>query len=151
MNDLSPLPHKPTLAQIMRLQEFMLAQDEQLDLPTKHYFAEGMYGRELFVPADAIVVGKMHRHEHLIMLMQGDTTIWTDQGMQRITAPMVWVSSAGTKRVFRTHSDCVFLTVHLNPSNTTDEAELEASIIVPNHEIEFDASSAIEELQGELS
>jgi hypothetical protein len=108
-----------------------LAKYEQMGLEPKHYFADGEYGRELFIKAQTFVVGKIHLHEHLVMLAIGEVTINTDKGMERIKGPKMWVSPAGAKRALFTHTDCVFWTVHLNPSNTQDIATLEAAIIEP--------------------
>ena len=108
-----------------------LAKYEQIELTPEHYFADGEYGRELFIKAETFVVGKIHLHEHLVMLACGEVTINTDKGMERIKGPKMWVSPAGAKRALFTHTDCVFWTVHLNPTNTQDLAELEAAIIEP--------------------
>lgn len=119
---------EPTMADKKVFQE-ALAQLPQVELTPVHHFAEHVYGRELFIPAGTVVVGKIHRHEHLVMLMKGDVTINTGEGMERIVGPKVWVSQPGIKRVLYTHTDCTFFTVH--PSDKRDLAELEADIIEP--------------------
>lgn len=108
-----------------------LAKYEQTELTPDHYFADGQYGRELRIPAQTFVVGKIHLHEHLVMLASGEATINTDKGMERIKGPKMWVSPAGAKRALFTHTDCVFWTTHQNLSNTQDLAALEAAIIEP--------------------
>jgi hypothetical protein len=97
----------------------------------EHFFAKGQYGREFRVKAGKFLTGKIHRHEHLVMLASGEVTINTDKGMERITGPKMWVSPAGAKRVLYTHTDCVFWTAHLNLTNTRDLAEIEAEHIEP--------------------
>lgn len=108
-----------------------LAKYEQTELTPDHYFADGQYGRELRIPAQTFVVGKIHLHEHLVMLASGEATINTDKGMERIKGPKMWVSPAGAKRALFTHTECVFWTIHQNLSNTQDLAALEAAIIEP--------------------
>ena len=108
-----------------------LAKYEQTELTPDHYFADGQYGRELRIPAQTFVVGKIHLHEHLVMLASGEATINTDKGMERIKGPKMWVSPAGAKRALFTHTECVFWTTHQNLSNTQDLAALEAAIIEP--------------------
>ena len=49
---------------IQRLQDAMMNLP-QIDLPLKHAFTTGIYSREIFLPKDSIVVGKIHRHDHL--------------------------------------------------------------------------------------
>lgn len=120
----------PTRDVVTRAQE-MLAPYKQEELPPEHYFAAGMYGRRLDIPADMYVVAKIHRHEHIVMLLSGEVTINTDRGMERVTGPCIWISPKGAKRILHTHTDCAFFTCHLNPSDTTDLDALEAELIEP--------------------
>lgn len=148
--DLTPKPHMPSRAQVERLQDF-LAQFPQIPNEPRHWFAAGMYGRELPIQADAYVVGKIHRHEHFTLLLSGEATINTDRGMERITGPHIWVSPPGAKRALYTHTDCVFFTVHLNLDNTRDLEAIEADVIVPEPLLAHDAPMLAEfadELQG---
>lgn len=131
MNDLSLLPNKPTLAQIQALEAVGLEQP-QVAIDALHHFAPNVYAREITIPAGVCVVGKLHRHTHLIMLMQGDVTIYTDEGMQRIAGPKVWQSAAGTKRAIFAHEDSTLVTIH--PTQETDLAAIEADVILPEHE-----------------
>ena len=124
------LPKEPSRENVLALQGY-LATLPQLNLPPRHYFAPGMYGRELFIPADSVVVGKIHRHQHITMLIQGEATINTDKGMERISAPHVWISQVDAKRALYTHTDCTFFTCHLNPTDETDLDKLESEIIEP--------------------
>ena len=125
-----PAPPAPTREQIVRLQEAMWpvrsAMPEAL-----HHFAAGMYLRELSIPAGLCIVGKTHRHEHFVMLVKGDASIASEQGVQRVQAPWFAVSPPGIKRVVVAHTDCTFLTVHLNPSDTQDVAQIETEHIEP--------------------
>ena len=122
------LPQEPTRDAVCRLQAH-LATLPQIETTPVHYFAPGMYGRELFIPADSIVVGKIHRHQHITMLIKGEATINTDKGMERIAAPYVWISQVDAKRALVTHTDCIFFTVHA--TNETDLELLEAELIEP--------------------
>lgn len=124
------LPTEPTREAVVALQN-ALATLPQLDLPPKHYFAPGMYGRELAIPADSVVVGKIHRHQHITILLSGTATINTDKGMETITGPHTWISQENAKRALYTHTDCVFFTCHTNETNETDLDVLEAGIIEP--------------------
>lgn len=129
---LDALPKAPTLAHIHRLQEMVAAQPQTLN-DAVHRFADGMYIRELTINAGDVVVGKMHRHEHPAMLIKGSATVYTETGVTHMTAPHVWVSSPGVKRVVHAHDECVFVTIHLNGDNGNDVAAIEAAHIVPEH------------------
>lgn len=130
-------PHQPTLQQIKQLQDAVAAAP-QIEFKPEHYFAPGMYVRKLAIAGGCIVVGKMHRHEHPTMLVQGSARINTDRGMETIHAPHIWISQPHAKRALVTLTDCVFVTVHLNPSDTQDLEAIEADVIVPEALIPYD-------------
>src|ERR1700677_1255262 len=44
----------------------------QVEFPIKHYFSKGVYAREMFLPKGHFCVGKIHKHENLMILSQGD-------------------------------------------------------------------------------
>lgn len=114
------------------------------DLPLSHVFAPGAYARTIFIPKDTLFVGKIHKHAHLNMLMQGDVSVSTEEGPMRMQAPQVLCSKAGTKRVVYTHTDTIWTTVHLTDS--TDLAEIEEQVIAKTYE-EFDAFHDTDVLQ----
>jgi quercetin dioxygenase-like cupin family protein len=138
----------PSRDKIQQLQG-VLAQLPQIETGLEHYFADGMYGRRCFIPAGSVVVGKIHRHEHFVLLIKGSARINTDRGMETISAPHVWVSPPGAKRALVTLEDCEFFTTHLNHGNERDLERIEADVIEPEglltHEAEV--SEFTDELQ----
>jgi len=82
----------------------------QIDIDRKHYFAEGIYAREITVRAGALVIGKMHRHSQINVLSEGEISILTQDGWKRLKAPFTFESPAGTKRVGHAHTDTVWTT-----------------------------------------
>ena len=143
----SPRP-APSRERIQQLQE-VLAPLPQVETGLEHYFADGMYGRRCFIPANSFVVGKVHRHEHFVILLKGSATINTDRGMERISAPRVWVSPPGAKRALYTHEDCEFFTTHLNHDNERDLELIEAEVIEPEGLLTHEAEQ-VSEFKDEL-
>ncbi|NBR01299.1 MAG: hypothetical protein EBT97_12810, partial [Actinobacteria bacterium] len=45
------------------------------DLPLWHAFAPGAYARTIFIPAGTLVVGKIHKHAHLNILIRGRVSV----------------------------------------------------------------------------
>ena len=127
----------PSLQQIKALQDVLMALP-QVDCPVQHFFSPGQYLRVCFIKAGALVVGKMHRHQHPAILLSGTAVINTDRGMETIHGWHVWTSQPNAKRAVAAITDCVFLTVHLNPDNLTDPDELEALLIVPEAQIDYE-------------
>jgi hypothetical protein len=97
----------------------------QAELPTRHYFADGMYCRELPRPAGTLIVGKVHKREHFYIVLSGDVTIAGDGMRERVTAPRIFVSKPGTKRAVYAHVDSVCITVHRTSETDLDKIEQE--------------------------
>jgi hypothetical protein len=91
--------------------------------PLKHTFAGGCYIREIFNPAGALLVTKIHKKEHPFFLMKGRMSILTENGIKTIEAPYNGITKPGTKRVIYTHEECVFITVHATECKTVEEVE----------------------------
>ena len=103
-------------------------------LPLKHIFTPGIYTREIFLPADMILTGRIHRHEHPNFLMAGVVDVFTeDGGLEHLEAPMWCVSPAGTKRAIHVIKDAIWVTIHSNPDNIEDIEELEKRIITEDY------------------
>jgi len=130
MTEIMELPPRPTLEQIQAF-ESILRQFPQVDCPVDHFFADGLYGRLVLIPAGTTVTGKMHAGRHLNVLLAGTIKVTTEQGVIELTAPHVMVSEAGVKRVGHAYTDTLWLTVHA--SDKTDIAELEKELIIPEH------------------
>lgn len=120
----------PTRKHIERL-EHHLVQHEQVDIPALHRFAAGMYAREIVIPPDTLMTGKVHKAEHVSVLLSGEITCLTETGMRRIVGPEVFISPPGTKRVGYTHTECRWLTVHLNPDDSQDVPLIESRLVEP--------------------
>ncbi len=93
--------------------------------PTKHTFAGGCYVREIYNPANMLLVTKIHKVDHPYFLMSGKMSILTEDGIVDIEAPHHGVTKAGTKRVIYTHEPCTFVTVHATDKKTPEEVEEE--------------------------
>lgn len=120
----------PSKEQIVRLQEAMLPHQCEQPEPT-HFFAPGMYLRELTVPAGMLLVGKTHKHAHFLVVTKGRAEVISEFGRTIVEPGHISVSQAGVKRVVLALEDTQFITVHLNPSDTQDLAVVEAEHIEP--------------------
>ena len=93
--------------------------------PVKHTFAGGCYIREIYNPANELIITKIHKKEHPFFLMKGEMSILTEEGIQNIKAPYQGVTKPGTKRAIYTHEECVFITVHATNNTTIKDVEEE--------------------------
>lgn len=93
--------------------------------PIKNSFADGCYVREIFNPANELLITKIHKKEHPFFLMEGKMSILTDTGVEYLEAPHYGITKPGTKRIIYTHTECVFVTVHVTESTDIEEIEKE--------------------------
>ena len=91
--------------------------------PVKHTFAGGCYIREIYNPANELIITKIHKKEHPFFLMKGEMSILTEEGIQNIKAPYQGVTKPGTKRAIYTHEECIFITVHATDNTTIEDVE----------------------------
>ena len=117
--------------------------------PLRHSFADGCYIREIFNPAHELIVTKIHKVAHPFFLLQGEMSILTEDGVKRIKAPYYGITPAGTKRIIYTHSDIIFVTVHVTKER--DLKKIEEEIIAKNFE-EMDriTEQKINQIIGEI-
>jgi hypothetical protein len=123
--------------QMMR-QKVELLQEELSKLPqyepkTKHYFHGGMYCREVFRHAGVLVVGAVHKKEHLYLIVSGTVAITDGEGnVQEVTGPHLFQSKPGTKRAVYAVTDALCMTFHAIEATTVEEAEAELVEVEPN-------------------
>jgi len=101
--------------------------------PLKHTFANGMYIREIFVPANHLVLTYIHKQSHPYFLLQGDVTVIQEEGNKRIQAPYSYITEAGTQRLCFCHTDTIWTTVHLNLTNERDIDKIEKDIYATHY------------------
>lgn len=113
----------------------------QAQLFTEHFFIPGVYVRSLFREADTLVVGKVHKHEHLYIIASGEVTIVGDGYKERVTGPKVFISKPGTKRAVYAHTDATTMTVHR--TDETDLDAIEAELIEEDETAMFDSENKL--------
>jgi len=114
----------PSYEQIKALEDFInLIPGVITDYPTTHRFCDGLYSREIEIPEDMIIVGKMHIRENFLVILEGDMTVWTETGMKRLNTPQILLTKPGTKRVFYAHKYSRIATFHGIYADTKEEVE----------------------------
>lgn len=99
---------------------------------TKHLFHGGMYCRQVWRQAGALIVGKVHRKEHFYMVVFGTVAITTDDGVQSVTGPYLLCSKPGTKRAVYAETDALCMTFHRTDAVSVEAAEIELVEDDPN-------------------
>jgi hypothetical protein len=127
--------------QIEALESSLMDRSEELGLvigdsemfPLKHTFVNGLYIREMSMPKNHFAIGKLQKHEHLWMLLQGKLTVTTQSGSEEYVAPCYVKASPGEKKAVYAHEDSVFANIYPNPNNCTDLDEIENTWIAKDY------------------
>ncbi len=116
--------------------------DKEIPYQPVHTVIEGsgVYIRTLAIPPHQVVVGRRHSIEHQVLLVKGSCLCVTERGVEKMTAPMQFVSPAGEKRIVVTgEEEAVWVTTHLTDKTTIDEIEQDIRIDEPDrmfHQLE---------------
>ena len=112
--------------------------DEPVEAPVRHYFAPGLFAREIRIKAGCSVIGAVHKADSLIVLSKGRLIMATTDGPREISAPITIPCKAGSQNAVYVLEDCVWTNFHPNPDNETDIAVL----------VKRFTESSVEELLG---
>lgn len=105
------------------------------DFPLKEYVTDnGLYAREVILPAGTIVVGKIKKHEYISVIADGIVTEVTEAGLQRIKAPYTMVCTPCTKRIVWAHTRAVWVTIHATPPGEKDLGVLYDFVVAESYE-----------------
>jgi hypothetical protein len=95
------------------LEVSMLENFEPVHCLTTHRFTDGMYIREIFMPAGSLITSKIHNTEHPYIVSYGKTAVSIDgDEWNEITAPYTGITQPGTRRVLYIIEDCIWTTFH---------------------------------------
>lgn len=90
----------------------------------RHWFVNGLYVRELTVPAGTYAIGHEQRFEHFNVFLKGCVEMIMDDGSTRVLrAPMIFIGQPGRK-IGYVHEDMVWINVF--PAANRDVEALEA-------------------------
>jgi hypothetical protein len=110
------------------------------DLPVAQFFSPGLYARALYIPANTVLTGKIHKGPCLNILLHGEIIIRMDDGRtMKMKAPCVMPSGAGSKKAGYALTDTIFLTVHPNPENVSGDKDEMADFYTVDTFEQYDA------------
>lgn len=121
MNNLQPTP--AMLRAKVHCIEDEMRKHAPVELNYRHFFSDGVYAREMTIPADTVLTGKIHKYPQLNILSKGEISVLTEEGIKRVCAPFTVVSPAGTKRIAYAHTECVWTTIHGTQETDVDLIE----------------------------
>jgi hypothetical protein len=94
----------------------------QVECPVKHYFAPGIYAREITIKKGTVLTGAIHKTENLAILSCGRLQLVTESGTIEISAPHILTVKPGTKNAAYALEDSVW--TNFFPTDETDVDKL---------------------------
>ena len=109
-----------------------LEAEHGVEIEPNHYHCEGVYAREIHIPAGTALVGEIHLHDQINVVSQGKIRVATEEGVREIEAPCTFISPAGTKRAGFAITDTVWTV--FRATDSVDQQEIRKEFIAPNYE-----------------
>ena len=112
------------------------------DCIVKHYFSPKdekygccTYAREMLIPKGTLIIGKIHRHQHLNIISKGKVVVYTEFGEKHLEGPVTFVSEIGLKRSVYALEDTLWTTIHLTKFVGEEHlGKIEEEVIAPDYE-----------------
>lgn len=101
--------------------EDALMEMPQVDIPVDNLFVNGMYARKIMIPKDTILTGRVHLADYVDIMLSGDITVATPEGVKRFTGFNIFEGKKGRKRAGYAHEDTHWVTVHRTEIKDADE------------------------------
>lgn len=135
---------------ILGLEEWMktlpdAVQGDSEICPLEHTFADGIYIRQITMPAGYFVVSKIHKHTHPYFVLKGRARVMTEDGVKIVSAPYHGITKAGTKRLLYIEEESVWVTIHA--TKETDLEKIEDEVIAKSFDEIKDGATPIEMAQ----
>lgn len=112
----------------------------QIDFPVIHRFTPGLYIREIYMPAEALILSKIHLTQHPFVISKGSVYVkMKDDEWELLEAPYTGITYPGTRRILSIKEDCIWTTFHptdIEPMDPSDEAVAVAVAAIEDRIIE---------------
>lgn len=120
-----PLPPMSVdaVAAVRRLEGESL-QLPQVDIHTEHALHAGMYARTVVIPAGVVLTGAEIKIPTLLII-NGDTLVYGDDGPLRFTGYHVCMGETGRKQAFYAITDTNLTMIFPTGAKTVEDAEME--------------------------
>lgn len=93
--------------------EAEMIKGDLVDCPLSHMFTDGMYIRQIFMPAGSLIVSKIHKTQHPFTISKGKAAVKVnEEEWSLLEAPYTSITQPGTRRVLYILEDCVWTTYH---------------------------------------
>ena len=98
-----------------------------VDLGTVHHFSDGLYAKEMHIPAGYTAISHSHHYSHLSLLAKGKVVLTTDSSKKEYEAPACIEIVAGVHHSIEAIKDCIWYCIHA--TDETDAGKIDEVLI----------------------
>ena len=102
----------------------------QIDIQVEHFFAPGVYVRQILIPKDSFLTGSIYKEPHIHTVLCGKMDVVTENGVLQVTGPCTFVAEPGLKRAGYAYEDTIWQAAFPNPDNETEPEVIMSRFIV---------------------
>lgn len=102
------------------------------EVPLEELHCNGIYARTVHITKGTCLVGKIHLTDQINVVSKGAIQIATDDGLQVIRAPSIFISKAGVKRAGYALEDTTW--TEFLATDKTNSDDIEEEFIVNDYE-----------------
>lgn len=97
------------------------------DLGTIHHFSDGLYAKQMQIPAGFVAGTHAHNYSHLSILAKGRVILRTDEGEKEYTAPACLEIKSGIHHTIEALENCEWFCIHA--TDETDATKVDEVLI----------------------
>ena len=113
-----------TISNMTIAQEFAEKQGTfECDLGTIHHFSDGLYAKQMSIPAGYEAVSHAHNYSHLSILSKGRVIVQTDEWSKEFKAPACIEIKAGIHHKIISLEDCAWFCIHATDETDPDKVD----------------------------
>jgi len=112
-----------SINKLMDQAECIISTGTPVEMPLTHRFTDGMYIREIFMPAGSILTSKIHKTNHPFVVSKGKCIVYDGNKLETITAPHTGITEPNTRRLLYIEEDTIWTTIHVTKKTNVDEIE----------------------------
>lgn len=105
-----------------------------VEVEYNHYFTPGVYTREMFLPANTVWTGQIHKDSSINIITKGHVRVVTDEGTYDIHGPHTFISGPGVKKALHVITDTIWVATYPWDGVTTDFKELAKQHLYDSYE-----------------
>jgi quercetin dioxygenase-like cupin family protein len=100
-----------------------LKRTHEVDVGTIHHFSDGLYAKQMHLPAGYLAYSHKHTYSHLSLLAKGVAVVTTDHGSQTYRAPACINIVANEHHEILALEDVTWFCIHATTETDADKVD----------------------------